>query len=865
MTGVKRVLRPPFLSDVGLLFVSLLVCLLFQSKLCSQPPQTKTQPASPVANGTGASAPNQAEPIETVEPLPADLDDSEEFKQLPVLEDKPIPSLARLLKGPAVDWIVLIRGNKTFEVEPVKPRPATLEKVLERVRRAQDTPLPKVVGTDESARNEERERRRELHKINVVYLKNDEDDGEYKLHTQHIKQIIHYEDLMLRRTDMLLDEERAFDAFELLTALQQRDPGWPGLADRRQRLKFVEGVMKLKQNQTEQALAQFEQVHLLQPAYPELDKQMGIAADTLMQAAFNQGDFRRVRHYLFRLKQCFSKHFIVERWSTKLLQLAQDSMKESANLERQGLWTSAVDLMERATRLWPDTPDLIESHRRLGQRYQRLTVGTLELATGSSRTPVALARERDLLETKIFEPGRFDGKLVRYHTAFIQDWDPTDLGRSILFRLKTQLPPWEGSEVVTSGPIVAEIGTRLDPNHPQFDERFANYIEGVRSLSPFELQVDFRFAPLRPESLFQFPVPLESRASSLGTTSPLAGAIQFHRQRFLREQVTEDSVRYRRLLTQPVSGKDFYLAEIVERRYSSFDKLFQGWQRGEFSLIPSIALWDLERVARLPDAGLFEMSLPTTHLIQFHPRNAALKNNSLRRALVYGSDRKKILAEVVLKGRAANRGRLTSGPFALSHSASNPLVFPHRTDTRLAYSMLLAAKKELGNTLPELRLGVPADAIVQAAARELAQQWKNLGIVIKIVDVATEENFNPDKQPADWDMLYREVKLHDPQLDLWPCLTLDRQAKVSSLAHLPDWLRQELISLDQAGDWSTAERLLRRLHHDLASEVYLLPLWEISDFMLVRKHIRGIPERPLSPYQEISRWQVQPWFLKDIP
>lgn len=769
-----------------------------------------------------------------------------------------MPSLERLLKGPALDWIVLIRSNKVLEVEPVSPRPNALQKMEDRVRKAMEAPLPKINGTDESARNEEKARRRALYKINIVLLKNDEDDGEYKIHIRTIRQIIHYEDLMLKRIDLLLDEERAADSFELLTALQQRAPGWPGLADRRDRLKFVEGVMKHKRKLYEQALAQFEQVFAHNPNYPELERPLGLSADVLINDAVSAGDFRRARHFLARLKHCFPAHVVAERWTQNLISQASKELELAAAAEQQGNSSAALDHAEIATRIWPDGSNVADGYRRFFQHNQRIVVATLDLAAGESATPVAAERERRLLESGLFEPSRMDERLVRYHTRFIQDWEPTELGRSILFRLKRQTAPWEGNELVTSGPIVAEIAARLDPSHPGYDERFASYVSGVRSLSPFELSVDFRHAPLRPEALFHFPVPLVNASSADSSVVTTA------RQRFVRATVSPDRVVYRRALAQPTVGKELYLAEIVERRYPSSEKLWQGWLRGEFSVVPTVPIWDLEKVAKFSDATLFEYAQPQTHIIQFHPRHPALRNGSLRRALVYATDRQKVLSDVVLRGKAV-RGRLTSGPFATHHSAYNPLVAPHRSDTRLAYSMLLAAKKELGDELPKLRLGVSSDLVEQAAAKELVKQWESVGISVEVVEVGPQVPFNAALEPAPWDMLYRAVNLVDPMTDLWPCLTLDTHAKVGSLAHLPDWLRQELIAVDEAGDWTTAERMLRRLHRDLWSEVHLIPLWEVSEFMLSRRHIRGLPARPMFPYQDVERWQVTPWFTKDPP
>ncbi|MDB5391369.1 MAG: hypothetical protein JWM11_7015, partial [Planctomycetaceae bacterium] len=536
---------------------------------------------------------------------------------------------------------------------------------------------------------------------------------------------------------------------------------------------------------------------------------------------------------------------------------ATQAIMAAVAAEKQADGIGAMDQAELATQIWPDALDVASSFRRIAQRYQRLKVGTLDLAAGAAQTPVAVERERPLFAPQLFEPARLGDKLVRYHSRFIQDWEPTDLGRSILFRLRSQVAPWEGIDKVTSGPIVEEIAARLNPGHAEYNERFANYISGVRSLSPFEFSVEFRHAPLRPETLFDFAIPLTGSASTMTPNS-----ITTARQRFTRDVVKPDRITYHRSLAQPSAGKEWYLSELIERRYSTPEALLQGWIRGEISLIPQVPLWDLERVRNLPELSIYEYALPLTHMIQFHPRHTALHNPSLRRALAYGSNRKKVLEEVVLRGKSATHGRLVSSPFATTQSAYNQIVPPHRYDARLAYSMLLAARKELQGELPKLRLGVSSDATEQAAARELARQWQVLGINVTVVEVGPQIPFDAVAEPAAWDLLYRTVRMTDPLTELWPVLTLDNQARVESLAQLPDWLRHDLIAVDEAGDWPAAERQLKQLHKDLWSEVYLIPLWEVSEFMAVRRHVRGLMTRPMFPYQDIEHWQVQPWFPK---
>ncbi len=160
-----------------------------------------------------------------------------------------LPSFQRLMQGPPVDWLVL-HTKKVILVEPVTPRPGTLEDIDRRIkkmtRRAGDPP-----ESDDAKR-----KRLDAYYLPITLLQGE--DREYKVHIKYIKEIVYYEDLMLRRVDQLLDDRQVRQAFELLVALEERQETWPGVAARRERLMFTEAAVKLDERQPQQALALLE-------------------------------------------------------------------------------------------------------------------------------------------------------------------------------------------------------------------------------------------------------------------------------------------------------------------------------------------------------------------------------------------------------------------------------------------------------------------------------------------------------------------------------------------------------------------------------------------------------------------------------
>jgi ABC-type transport system substrate-binding protein len=232
---------------------------------------------------------------------------------------------------------------------------------------------------------------------------------------------------------------------------------------------------------------------------------------------------------------------------------------------------------------------------------------------------------------------------------------------------------------------------------------------------------------------------------------------------------------------------------------------------------------------------------------------------------VYAINRPQILEEVFLNEAPGSLGRVTSAPFATTSYAyyRDQSVEPHKFDPALAFSLAKTAQKEMAIKLPALRLVCADEPMQLAAAARIVQQWKLIGIEssVKAMPAVTLAADGRD----DWDILYRTEILAEPLVELWQFLALTQSTETAALAHLPMWLRKQLLDLDRVGDGKTAENWLHRLHEQFWAEVHLIPLWEIDNVQVFRKTIRGVPDHPVSTYQKIEHWRVEPWFPRDAP
>ncbi|MCH7989555.1 MAG: hypothetical protein IID46_10475 [Planctomycetes bacterium] len=785
--------------------------------------------------------------------------ESTDVSELPKLEDMKIPSAEDLVKKPPVDWIVLHGGNEpVVVVEPVYPRPDTLKTLKQRIADSVNWPKPR----DDTEREQQKERLFRLKNIEVVLPGGGDNEApEYQLDTSQVNRIIYHEDLILRRVALLRDQEKYRDAFEMLFSLSRKYPQWPGIDAEQNHLIFAEAITQLNDGQAHAALVFLEQLSERQQDYPGLKKRLGDVVDRLVSDAHEAKDYRKTRYFLDRLATLLPDHEISVKWTESLRAesaVVLNAARQSSDNAQHDL---AVISVEKAASIWPRTAGLQAAHRRITNRFQKLKVGVLRLPGDKTAYPLpaeAEMREKRLTQNNVFEYSHID-EIPLYRSRLFEQWEPDDLGRQTIFTLRQNRSYWEAQPLITALSIAETLSTRLDPNSIEYDERLASFIESVTVESPFQLRVHFSRVPLRTETMFHYPVVERQKLppeSNTATASNISGKLSVVSRSFQQHERDEKHVSYRRNLAEPEGVSQYHVAEVVEKKYQSHKAAVQGLVRGEIDMLPHLQPWDVDTFSRDDRFYVQQYALPSTHVLQFNPKSKALRIRELRRALVYAVNRPGILKGTVLRSSAMKHGRLTTAPFPRDSYAYNLLVTPLPFDLTQAYTLTIAARNQLEDKkIPALKLLCDPDPIAQAAAVQLVNHWARIGVTVQLV--------TGNAQSDDWDILYRIVKMTEPFSELWPFLTLESRARVESLTHLPDWFNRQLIALDSAPDWNSATDSLKRLHRMLMDEVQVIPLWEVDDFMVLRKNITGVPKRPMHTYQSIELWRVNSWYPKD--
>ncbi len=813
------------------------------------------------------------------DPPKADAAADEALKKF---DEMPVPTVEDLLTKPPIDWIVLRPPQKdlVLVVQPVSPRPDTVARL---------TTLAKELNTTAGRPKQEQGESAEQYRDRIVQLKDEAENlliilpdrkdkvtppkpeetpdptgipkpktdtadvNEYKLNiARNIERIVYHEDLMLRRADLLMNEGQLSQAFELLLVLERRYSDWPGYTERRNRLIYEEAKQQAQAGNAEASFAYFEELHTVAPTYVGLRQEMGAACNVLIEGAEKNGELMRARFYLTRLRKRDPENPVAVRWTDIFVKRVDDLLAKAKAAREQGQHQAALVIVEEATRAWPAHPQLKAFHQTYASRYQVLNVAVVRFPGDANPYQLASTDDRrheSLLNVDLFEVNKIE-RNPQYQSRFIEEWTPTDLGRQIVFSLRPRRLAWEASPVLSATQVVQSIGERLQPGSPNYDERLANYVRSLSVRSANEFVVNLSTTPVRPQAIFRFPVRTGGAAAAKGSVLS---------QRFKEVERTADRVTFRRTIAEPETSPQFHVAEVVEQRYPTHENAVQGLLRGDISLYPNPPIWLVSRIAAADNFQIEPYTVPTTHVLQFNPQSEPLKNNEFRRAMAYAINRERILKEILFRNEpsVAQRSRLTSAPFATKSYAYNQTVEPHKFDPQLAFALVTVSKKRLGGAVPELTMICEPDEMMLKCAAEFVKEWDRVGIKVNLVSDPKEP------VPAKWDIVYRTVRMQEPITDLWPFLTMSHDARVRDLEHLPDWLRQQLVELEQAPDLNAGIEMLRRLHLRLQEYVQVAPLWEIDDVVVIRKNIQFFQPSPLGPYHNIEKWVVRPWFPGD--
>lgn len=642
---------------------------------------------------------------------------------------------------------------------------------------------------------------------------------------------------------------------------------------------------------------------------PELRPLFGEIVAPMIQTAMADEDFHKARYLISRIERVFPGHETAVEMYGQMQKLAISMLSDAKELTDQRKFSMAADLAWKAESVWPSTGNARAFFMQAVARHQVLKVGISDAESSTIVFPSAREsdeRRPELIEVPLFEPTNAD-ELTYFRSSFFEIWDPTDLGREVVFTLRETRPTWQSQPLLTANQVADALGRRMDSASPLFNSRLASFVREVSVRSPSEMKIRFSRVPLSIESLLRFPV--VGSASNIDSDNDREGSevsssteaddtsglnktptLLSTRFELARDEGTVKS--FLRTLSEPdgLDAGKYHVAEVRETEFADRNELLKSMVRGEIDYMPTLLPWEVDAFKASPAFSVRQYALPITHLITFNPLSERITSAQMRRALSFAVNREGILKSIVLRDQSMRYGRPTSAPWHLTSYATNPLENPPEFNLRLAYALRFAAErqlqldeilkleaaakakaKEAGEKfesevwrqnvnadyikLPRLRMVVDPDPTAVDAAARIVVYWQRIGFE---VDIIAGDQKGPKLPDADWDLCYRRVRMEEPLLELWSLLTNDTSFDMNRLKLFPDWMRQELVNLDYPASFADAQDRLFTIHRHMAAQAFIIPLWEVDEFAVWKKSIIGTPERPMSPYHNVERWIVRP-------
>ena len=836
-------------------------------------------------------------------------DEKVEKSELPKLTEMQLPTADDLLRaddsnGKAFDWIVLkasLEADRTvLVVSPLEIRPDTLRTMAETYVKVEAT-KPK----NEEERDERTTRLKNLKQLIVKLPGNAV--AEYSLPISTIDHIILFEELMLRRADELLEEGDIRKAYELLLRVEKEFPAWEFSKPRFESLLLVESGLRARDGDIYAALALLDELANRNIDNPEVRPRFGEVVAPMIETAVADADFNKARYLISRIERVFPGHETATAWQGRMQAKANNLLNDAKQKTSQQEFSAAADLAWKAEAIWPSSGNSRAIFAQTVARHQVLHVAIDDSRSSEIVYPSPLEsdeRQLELVEVPLFEPTSAD-ELTYFRSSYFEIWDPTDLGREVVFTLRETRPTWQSQPLLTANQIADALGRRMDPTSPLFNSRLASFVREVSVRSPSEMKIRFSRVPLSIESLLRFPIIAAAsiadtdKADSTATpgraaevTAADGTGVTLLSTRFKLVEADNTGTSYVRQRPEP-DGLDpgkYHVAEVREKNFTDRSELLKSVIRGEIDYLPNLLPWEVDAFKAAPAFQVRQYALPITHVITFNPLSERIVNAQMRRALSFAFNREAILKSIVLRDQSMRYGRPTSAPWHLKSYATNPLEKPPEFNLRLAYALRYAAERQLQlaeltkletaekakaketgdkfdsvefrkNTnvdyikLPRLRMVVDPDPTAMEAAQRMAEYWKK---ILFEVDLIPGDQPGAPLQDADWDLCYRRIRMEEPLLELWPLLTNDFSFDMNRLKLFPDWMRQELVNLDYSASFADAQDRLFTIHRHMSAEAFIIPLWEVDAFAVWKKSTLGIPESPVSPYQNVERWIVRP-------
>jgi len=283
-----------------------------------------------------------------------------------------------------------------------------------------------------------------------------------------------------------------------------------------------------------------------------------------------------------------------------------------------------------------------------------------------------------------------------------------------------------------------------------------------------------------------------------------------------------------------------------------------------------------------------DYAAPRIHFLLPNRNKPATSSRTFLRGMLYGLDRNWMLRQLL--GDHASDGSVLSAPLPKRTKSDDPFgyaynerIAPRPYEPKLAVALVVTAWNQVKNRelrreqqeaesaeqlveesaitattrdlhgylalVPdELVLACPPNDIARNACLMIQQQWRTVGIPVRIVEYRPGEQVG---RGTDVDFWYVEMTM------LEPCVDLELLFGNNGLtAKRSEYVELAMRRVRGADTWPEAVEALENLHRTMYDETTVLPLWQITSRFAHRRELTGIPAEIFRLYDQVEQWEL---------
>ena len=633
---------------------------------------------------------------------------------------------------------------------------------------------------------------------------------------------------------------------------------------------FQDGAGAFKSGNYELALSIFEDIYQRDPGFqvPGISQRLidivMTCYDKILGNSFDNQDYSTVNATLESVEANYPDAFepIAKRWRKKFTDKSDDLIKQSKEFAREGEGRKAHMSARQAEQITPGRRVVEAQNEAVLTQYPLIVVGVNQPTSrpdpkrlehwGTRRVGRLTHRTVVELMGVTEEGGKYkflNGQLTR----------KDDDGYEYQFTIDQPMAAY-GAPATTSFEVASRLDDLANPKSDAYNEGWAKVIDTIAIDNESQVTVELRRAFVRPEALIDM-----TYHSAKKDEEPAQDGVYV-----LTKQDSDFSTFDLNPRLDGGDGRQHPV--IIEQRFDLATDAVTELLSGNIDVVDRVPVSDLSRLKRKPGVQARAYLIPTIHLLLPKIRGEMEKNLNFRRGLSHTIDRQTILQDIICGGQQVNGCEVISGPLPIGTEENDQISYGYNFKTRppafntklgqtLVQLSLLprrrsppakgeADPKKFAKTIkmPSLVLAYPRSSTASAACFKIADDWNKAGF-----PTSTRELDPTQSWPADdnWDLLYMEIAMEEPLADITRLIGATGFATEVSAP-----VDQTLAALGFSQTWQGAVSLLRQLHQQVATDVSVIPLWQIKEHFAYRTTVRNIGRDLIHLYQNIERWRI---------